>query len=143
MRSAANHNALRVSSGQDCLAREISAEATRMVAGVSSSLSKQPVYSITATSPRFFTSSRMTATAASTSSASSRFKSSNAANSRAKPGAAVSGPRGVGGRAGTLEPGAQHGRVRLEREAIDNQARGHVGDGLDLDQAVFLEGAAG
>src|SRR5262245_33976269 len=118
----------------------MSASATRMVAGVRRSLSNRSVYSITATSPRRRTSSIMAVTIASTFAAVSRFVASNAENASAKPGARASSLSGIGD---LLDPGRDLAVARLQRRAVDDQPRRHVGDPLDLHQAVRLQRSTG
>src|SRR5487761_345509 len=143
MRDAARLSALSVSAAHCALAAAISAGVTRSLAAVRSSLSSRRVCSITAASPRALTSPRIAPPTASTSAASSRFKSSSAAKSFAKPRAALSSLSGTGGLAETLDPRIDLGVARLERDAVDDETRGHVGDVLDLDEAVFTQGLAG
>src|SRR5208282_395248 len=58
----------------------------------------------------------------------------------AAPAASLSGTGELLGRAPeALDPGADFLRPRLERRAVDDEARGDVGDALDLDEAVRLE----
>src|SRR5487761_1223522 len=143
MRAAARLSASSVSGAHFALAAAISVTLNRSVAAVSASLSNRRGQSITAASPRAFTSSRIAATAASTSAASSRFRSSSAAKSLAKPRAALSSLSGTGGLAEALDPGADLGVARLERDAVDDETRRHVGDVLDLDQAILAQRLAG
>src|SRR5512146_2176172 len=98
---------------------------------------------MTAASPRARTSSMIAATAASTSASSSRFAATSAAKRSAKSAARLSSLSGTGGLAEAVDPAAHLLGARLQRGAIDNEARGHVGDVLDLDEAVRLQGAAG
>src|SRR5579872_973352 len=140
MRAAARLSALSVSAAHCALAAAISAGDTRSLAAVRSSLSSRRVCSMTAASPRALTSSRIDPAAASTSAASSRFKSSSAAKSFAKLRAALSSLSGTGGLAEALDPWIDLGVARLERDPVDDEARRHVGDVLDLDQAVFAQG---
>src|SRR5579883_2805054 len=143
MRAAARLSALSISGAHLALAAAISAGDTRSLAAVRSSLSSRRVCSMTAASPRALTSSRIAPTVASTSAASSRFRSSSAAKSFAKLRAALSSLSGTGGLAETLDPRIDLGVAGLERDAVDDEARGHVGDVLDLDQAVLAQSLAG
>src|SRR6185437_12999641 len=143
MRAAARLSALSVSGAHFALAAAISAAVTRSLAAVSSSLSSRCVCSITAASPRVRTSSTIAVAAASTSAANSRFRSSSAAKSLAKPRATLSSLSGTGGLAKTLDPRIDFGVARLERDAVNDETRGHVGDVLDLDQAVLAQRLAG
>src|SRR5207344_3169573 len=98
---------------------------------------------MTAASPRARTSATMSATTRSTFSSVSRLRPRKAEKSFSKPGAAASSRLGgTGDLAEAVDPTADPLRLRLERGAIDDEARGDVGDVLDLDQAVFLERAA-
>src|SRR5215469_1892262 len=143
MRDAARLSAASVSAAHCVLATTISAGETRSLPAVRSSLSRRRVCSMTAASPRALTSSRIAPAASSTSAASSRFRSSSAAKSFAKLRAALSSLSGTGGLAETLDPRIDLGVARLERNAVDDEARRHVGDVLDLDQAVLAQGLAG
>src|SRR5690349_20205837 len=96
-----------------------------------------------ATSPRRRTVARISSTAASTSAAASRFAPAKAANSAAKRGELVLSLSGIDGVPKTIDPSRDFVRPCLERRAIDDEARGHVGNPLDLDEAVCLEGGAG
>src|SRR6185503_11247228 len=116
---------------------------TRSVAGVSSILSSRLVCSISASSPRLRTSSMIAAAAASTSAASSRLAARNFAKAAAKSFALLSSSSGIGRLAETLDPAIHLRRTRLQRGTIDDEARGDVGDMLDLDQAVDAQRAAG
>ena len=74
----------------------------------------------------------------------SRLRPRKVEKSFSKPGAAASSLLGgTGDLAEAVDPAADPLRLRLERGAIDDEARGDVGDVLDLDQAVLLERAAG
>src|SRR3546814_2998940 len=83
------------------------------------------------------------ATTASTSAAASRLLSSRAAKAASKPAAALSSLSGIGRLAEALDPAGQLLRAGLQGRAIDDEARGHLGDGLDLHQIIGLEGRAG
>src|SRR3546814_11399362 len=83
------------------------------------------------------------ATTASTSAAASRLLSSRAAKAASKPAAALSSLSGIGRLTEALDPAGQLLRAGLQSRAIDDEARGHLGDGLDLHQVVGLEGRAG
>src|SRR5262245_48304337 len=84
----------------------------------------------------------MSATTRSTFSSVSRLRPRNAENSASKPGAAASSLLGgMGELAEAVDPVADSLRLGLERSAIDDEARGDVGDVLDLDQAVLLQRA--
>src|SRR4051812_17460254 len=88
----------------------------------------------------------MSRTTCPTSSAVSRLSSSRAANSAAKPGLPVLSRRGMGGAAGAgqpVDPARDLVGPGLQRRAIDTQARADLGDALDLDEAVGLQGGAG
>src|SRR4029079_2743451 len=78
----------------------------------------------------------------STFSSASRLRARNAAKSCSKPGAEASSLSGTADLAEAVDPAADPLGLRLERGAIDDEARGHVGDVLDLDQAVLAQGAA-
>src|SRR5512142_3250057 len=93
----------------------------------------------------------ISATTRSTFSSASRLRPRNAENSCSKPGAeasSLSGPTLLACLSGTahlaeaVDPAANPLRLRLERGAVDDEARGHVGDVLNLDQAVVAERAA-
>src|SRR5689334_20263280 len=93
----------------------------------------------------------ISATTRSTFSSASRLRARNAAKSCSKPGAeasSLSGTTLLACLSGTahlteaVDPVADPLRLRLERGAIDDEARGDVGDVLDLDQAVLAQGAA-
>src|SRR5262245_21463796 len=73
----------------------------------------------------------------------SRLRPRKAENSFSKPGAEASSLSGTGNLAEAVDPVADALRLRLERGAIDDEARGDVGDVLDLDQPVLLQRAAG
>src|SRR5262249_19425839 len=93
--------------------------------------------------PRARTSATMSATTRSTFSSASRLRPRKAENSFSKPGAEASSLSGdTGDLAESVDPVADPLRLRLERGAIDDEARGDVGDVLDLAQAVLLERAA-
>src|SRR6478609_8457248 len=93
----------------------------------------------------------ISATTRSTFSSASRLRPRNAANSCSKPGAeasSLSGPTLLACLSGTthltetVDPAADALRLCLERGAVDDEARGHIGDVLDLDQPVVAQGAA-
>src|SRR5258708_20998968 len=115
----------------------------RIVAGVSTRRSRRLVHSITAASPRAFTSARIAATTASTSASIARLAESRAAKSAAKLLARVSSLSGIGGLAEPLDPAGDLVGTGLEGSAVDDEARGDVGDALDLDEPVRLERRAG
>src|SRR4051812_17973142 len=84
----------------------------------------------------------MSATTRSTFSSVSLLRPRKAEKSFSKPGAEASSLSGdTGDLAKAINPAADPFRLRLERRTIDDEARGDVGDVLDLDQAVFLERA--
>src|SRR5690349_16358530 len=143
MRSAAKRNAASVSPSHDRAAAAISAGEIRIVAGVSSSRSKRLVQSMRAASPRRRTASIISSTTASTSAAASRFAPAKAANSAAKRDESVRSLSGIDGVPETIDPSRDFVCPGLERRAIDDEARGHLGDAFDLDQAVRLERGAG
>src|SRR5580658_4499795 len=91
---------------------------------------------MTAASPCARTAARISATAASTSSSTSRLAASRREKSAAKPGALASSLSGIGRLAEALDPAGDFLGAGLERDAIDDEARGDVGDALDLDEAV-------
>src|SRR5476649_460548 len=85
----------------------------------------------------------MSAAILSTFSSVSRLRPRKAENSSSKPGAEASSLLGgTADLAEAIDPVADPLRLRLEGGAIDDEARGDVGDVLDLDQAVFLERTA-
>ena len=100
-----------------------------------------------AASPRWRTSSMIAATAASTSASVSRLAASSAANAASNPSSRVSSrapcqpaPSGASALRGhraqrSIQSPTSSGRV-LSAGAVDDQARGDVGDMLDLDEAV-------
>src|SRR5262245_36750518 len=79
-------------------------------------------------------------TTASTFDADSRRLASNAANASAKSAFAAFSLSGMGD---LLDPRRDLAMPRLERGPVDDEPRRHVGDALDLDQPVRLEGGAG
>src|SRR5262245_9459803 len=109
--------------------------------------SKRAVYSSSAASPRDFTSATMAPAAASTFSSAARLPATRRSKARAKSGAAALSLSGTGvrlhRRAELGDPVIDLDRPRLHRGAVDDQARGDVGDLLDFDEAVLLERAAG
>src|SRR4030095_10541689 len=143
MRRAAKTGASRCAGGTFAAAARRSASERRRPAASVSTLSNFLVYSTTAASPRRRTSATMSATTRSTFSSVSRLRPRKAEKSFSKPGAAASSLLGgTGDLAEAVDPAADPLRLRLQRGAIDDEARGDVGDVLDLDQAVFLERAA-
>src|SRR5579872_4817214 len=98
---------------------------------------------MSASSPRALTSLRMAAAASSTDASASRRPSRRAANSDAKVGFPAVSLRGMDGLAETVDEGAHRLGERFERGAIDDEARGDVGDVLDLDETVRFQGTAG
>src|SRR5882724_1297272 len=143
MRCAANASASRCAAGTVAAADLRSASAMRNPAASVSTLSNFLVYSTRAASPRARTSATMSAAILSTFSSVSRLRPRKAENSLSKPGAEASSRLGgTADLAEAIDPEADPCRLRLERGAIDDEARGDVGDVLDLDQAVFLERAA-
>src|SRR5471030_1022253 len=89
----------------------------------------------------------MSATMRSTFSSVSRLRPRKAENSFSNPGAeasSLSGPSLSGNRqlAEAIDPAADPLGLRLERRAVHDEARGDVGHMLDLDQAVFAQGAS-
>src|SRR5580700_474259 len=91
---------------------------------------------MTAASPPARTAARISATAASTSSSTSRLAVTRRETSAAKPGVPVSSLSGIGRLAETLDPAGNFLGAGLEGDAVDDEARGDVGDPLDLDEAV-------
>src|SRR5579872_1896839 len=88
----------------------------------------------------------MARTACSTSSAVSRLSSSRAAKDVAKSGSRVLSRLGMDGTARAGQPVDPAGDLvgpRLHRGAVDAEARADLGDALDLDEAVGLQGGAG
>src|SRR5687768_17439064 len=86
----------------------------------------------------------ISATTRSTFSSVSRLRPRKVEKSFSKPGAAASSLLGgTGDLAEAVDPATDSLRLRLERGAIDDEARGDVGDVLDLDQAVLLQRAPG
>src|SRR5258707_14817671 len=143
MRCAANASASRSGAGTVAAAVLRSASAMRSPAASVSTLSNFLVYSTSAASPRARTSATMSATTRSTFWSVSRLRPRKAENSFSKPGAEASSRLGgTGDLAEAVDPVTDPLRLRLERGAIDDEARGDVGDVLDLDQAVVLERAA-
>src|SRR5687767_809974 len=148
MRRAANTSASRCAGGTLAAAACRSESEMRRPEASVSTLSNFFVYSTTAASPRARTSATISATTRSTFSSVSRLRPRKVEKSFSKPGAAASslldGPLsgGTGDLAEAVDPAADPFRLRLERGAIDDEARGDVGDLLDLDQAVFLQRAA-
>src|SRR6185503_1229457 len=84
----------------------------------------------------------MSATTRSTFSSASRLRPRNAENSPSKPGAEASSLSGTAHLAEAVDPAADPLGLGLERRAVDDEARGHVGDVLDLDQPVVAQRAA-
>src|SRR5476651_2603085 len=84
----------------------------------------------------------MSATMRSTFSSVSRLRPRKAENSFSNPGAEASSLSGNGKLAEAIDPAADPLGLRLERRAVHDEARGDVGHMLDLDQAVFAQGAA-
>src|SRR5260370_20352382 len=115
----------------------------RIVAGVSTRGSRRLVHSITAASPRAFTSARIAATTASTSASISRLAESSAAKSAAKLLARVSSLSGIGGLAEPLDPAGDLVSTGLEGSAVDEEARGDFRHALDLDSPSRLERPSG
>ena len=143
-RSAAKRSASSAAGLHCFAAASISAAGTRIVAGVRSSRSRRLVCSITAASPR----------AAHVGRGSPPPRRRHRPRSRAwrrgtrrkpprNPGAPLSSLSGIGRLAEALDPAVDLLGAGLERGAVDDEARGDVGDVLDLDQAVGLQGAAG
>src|SRR6476469_8565949 len=95
-----------------------------------------------AASPRARTSAMISATTRSTFSSTWRLRPRNAEKSFSKPGAEASSLSGTTHLAEAIDPMADPPRPGLERGTIDDEARGDVGDMLDLDQPVFAQGAA-
>src|SRR5579871_5425605 len=83
------------------------------------------------------------ATASSTSASSSRFVARKSLNAASNPGAALSSSSGIGGLAEALDPVGHLRRARLQRGAIHDEARGDIGDMLDLDETIGAQGATG
>src|SRR5258708_21534811 len=110
----------------------------RIVAGVSTRRSRRLVHSITAASPRAFTSARITATTASTSASISRLAESSAAKSATKLLARVSSLSGIGGLAEPLDPAGDLAGAGLEGGAVVHEARGDVRAAPDLDEPAGL-----
>src|SRR6266436_4901867 len=74
---------------------------------------------------------------------SKRLAQSSPAKSAAKVFARVSSLSGISGLAEPLDPAGDLVGAGLEGSAIDDEARGDVGDALDLDEPVGLERRAG
>src|SRR6185437_7945821 len=146
MRRAANSSAARCAAGTFAAAARRSASETRRPAASVSTLSNFRVYSTSAASPRTRTSATMSAAMRSTFSSVSRLRARKAEKSLSKPGAAASslvGPSGgTAHLAKAIDPVADALRLRLERGAIDDEARGDIRDVLDLDQAIVAQSAA-
>src|SRR5918993_3718373 len=82
----------------------------------------------------------MSATTRSTFSSVSRLRPRKVEKSFSKPGAAASSLLGgTGDLAEAVDPATDPLRLRLQCGTIDDEARGDVGDVLDLDQAIFLQ----
>src|SRR3990170_4474177 len=96
-----------------------------------------------AASPRRRTSAMIAATTASTSAAASRLLFSSVVKAASKPAAAASSLSGIGRLAEALDPAGQLLRAGLQRRPVHDEPRGHLGDGLDLDQVVGLQRRAG
>src|SRR5690606_6395050 len=147
MRSRARRSALTAFESARCAVSAMSAASSLRVAGVSLTRSNRTVSATSAASPSRRTSSMIAAAARSTSSATPRRASAKAAKRAAKSRSRLSSLSGMAGRlhrvAETLDPGADLVGARLERGPVDDEARGDVGDALDLDQAVGLERPAG
>src|SRR4051794_28130498 len=84
----------------------------------------------------------MSATILSTFSSVSRLRARKAAKSLSKPGAEASSLSGTTHLSEAIDPMADPLRSRLERGSVDDEARGDVGDVLDLDQPVFAQSPA-
>src|SRR5215468_7711000 len=142
MRCAAKSRASRCAGGTRWAAALRSASATRRPAASVSRRSNLRVYSTRAASPRARTSATISATTRPTFSSLSRLRPRKAENSVSKPGAEASSRLGgTGDLAEAVDPVADALGLRLERGAVDDEARGDVGDVLELDQAVVLERA--
>src|SRR5262245_22242504 len=142
MRCAAKASASRCVVGTLAAAALRSASLMRKPAASVSTLSNFFVYSTNAASPRARTSATISAAMRSTFSSVSRLRPRKAENSLSKPGAEASSLLGgTGNLAETVDPVADALRLRLERGSIDDEARGDVGDVLDLDQAVIAQRA--
>src|SRR3954454_11478755 len=142
MRLAANASASRCAAGTFAAAARRSASPMRRPGASVSTRSNLRVYSTTAASPRTRTSAMMSATTRSTFSSASRLRPRNVAKSLSKPGAAASSLSGTAHLTEAVDPAADPLRLGLERGAVDDEARGDVGDVLDLDQAVVTQRAA-
>src|SRR5882757_1905592 len=142
MRAAAKASASRRAAGTFTAAALRSSSEIRKPAASLSTRSNLAVYSSSATSPRARTSATISDATRSTFSSVSRLRERKAAKSRSNPGAAASSLSGTGDLAEPVDPVADALGPRLERGTVDDEARGDVGDMLDLDQAVFLQRAA-
>src|SRR5690349_24496670 len=147
MRCAAMRNAPTALSEAWRIACSIRSAGRRRPAAVRFSRSKRAVYSSKAASPRAFTSATMAPAAASTFSSAARLPATRRSKPSAKSGAAASSLSGTGvglHRVAELaDPFVDLDRPRLHRRAVDDQARGDVGDLLDLDEAVLLQRTPG
>src|SRR6516225_9363865 len=101
---------------------------------------------MTARSPRSLTAEMIRPTARSTTAADSRLAASRRAKARSNPGRRASSLSGtsqlLGRDAEALDPAPDLLGPRLERRAVDDEARGDLGDALDLDQSVRPQGCA-
>src|SRR5579863_1531575 len=96
-----------------------------------------------AASPRARTSAMIAATAASTSAWVSRLAFNSAWNCASNAGVRVSSSSGIGRLAEFVDPVADLLRPGLERGAVHHQARGDIGNVLDLDEAIGAERGTG
>src|SRR5215470_8993674 len=85
----------------------------------------------------------MATTASSTSAAVSRLSRRRAAKASAKRGARLTSLRGISRLPEAIDPGADFLRPGLQGRAVHDQARGDVGDALDLDETIRPQSGAG
>src|ERR1700730_18245692 len=131
MRWAAKARASRCAAGTLAAAALRSASVMRNPAASVSTLSNFRVYSTTAASPRGRTSATMSPAILSTFAWVSRLRPRKAENSCSKPGAEASSlSGGTADLAEAIDPVADPLPLRLEGGAVDDEARGDVGDVL-------------
>src|SRR5258708_6283922 len=133
MRFAAKTSASRCAAGTLAAAALRSESERRRPAASIPAQSNFLVYSTRAASPRARTSATISPATRSTFSSVSRLRPRKAENSFSKPGAEASSRLGgTGDLAEAGDPVTDPLRLRLERGAIADEARGDVGDVLDL-----------
>src|SRR5215468_2425477 len=98
---------------------------------------------MSAASPRRATSAMIAAAAASTSSETSRFAERSAENLFSKLESLALSLSGIGNPAEALDPAADLLGTRLQGGTVDDEARAHLGDALDLDEPIGAQGRAG